>query len=454
MLKSMIGSIVTKNMAKKLKNSTIQEDDIKDVLREIRITLLDADVNFTVVKNFINNVKAKSIGQVIDKKLSPSDFLLSIIKDELIEVLGKKKDEVNFNKKTNKIMMVGLQGSGKTTTCAKIAQYARANYKKKPLLVACDIYRPAAIDQLKTLANENKFDFYEKGTQNPVQTTKEALKIMDENKNDVIIIDTAGRLQTNQELMDELVNIKKTFSPDEILLVIDSMMGQDAINVITGFHDKLPLTGVILTKLDGDTRGGAALSIRTVVKKPIKFVGTGEKMEAIDPFHPSRMADRILGMGDIVSLVEKAQEQYDEEEARRLQKKIAKNQFDFNDFMAQIQQIKKMGNLKDLASMIPGVGKAIKDIDIDDNAFKGIEAIIQSMTPRERTNPEILNSSRRQRIAKGSGVSIQEVNRLIKQFDQTRKMMKMVTGSKMGKMMANMPKMPGMPGMPKMPKLK
>lgn len=347
--------------------------------------------------------------------------------------------------------MSGLQGSGKTTFSGKLANLLKTKRGKHPLLVACDVYRPAAIEQLKVLGEQIGVSVYsEEGNNDPVKIALNAVKEARATGKDVVIVDTAGRLAIDEQMMNEIAAIKKAIDPEETLFVVDAMTGQDAVNTAKEFNDRLDFDGVVLTKLDGDTRGGAALSIRTVVNKPIKFVGTGEKMEAIDQFHPSRMADRILGMGDIVSLVEKAQEQYDEEEARRLQKKIAKNQFDFNDFMSQIQQIKKMGNLKDLASMIPGVGKALKDVEIDDNAFKGIEAIIQSMTPRERTNPEILNTSRRQRIAKGSGTNIQEVNRLIKQFDQTRKMMKMVTGSKMGKMMANMPKIPGMPKMPKL----
>lgn len=427
MLKSMIGSIVTKNMAKKLKNSTIQEDDIKDVLREIRITLLDADVNFTVVKNFINNVKAKSIGQVIDKKLSPSDFLLSIIKDELIEVLGKKKDEVNFNKKINKIMMVGLQGSGKTTTCAKIAQYARANYKKKPLLVACDIYRPAAIDQLKTLANENKFDFYEKGTQNPIQTTKEALKIMDENKNNVVIIDTAGRLQTNQELMDELVNIKKTFSPDEILLVIDAMSGQDIINVAQEFDRVLKITGIVITKLDSDARAGAALSLTSILNVPIKFTGTGEKVGSLDLFYPERMADRILGLGDIVTLAEKAADVIDEKKARGQLERMLSGKMDLEDLYNQMGQISKMGSISGIAGMIPGLQDKItpdKEHEIEEK-LKVTRVLLNSMTIKERRNPKLFKKepNRKVRVIKGSGRKPEELNRLLKQWEDGNKKM-------------------------------
>ena len=347
--------------------------------------------------------------------------------------------DVNITGSPAVILMSGLQGSGKTTFSGKLAQLLKGKRGKKPLLVACDVYRPAAIEQLKVLGEQIGIPVYsEPDCKNPVQIAQNAIKQARQDGQDLVIVDTAGRLAVDEEMMREIKAIKDAINPNEILFVVDSMTGQDAVNTAKEFNDRLDFTGVVLTKLDGDTRGGAALSIRTVVNKPIKFVGTGEKMDALDVFHPARMADRILGMGDIVSLVERAQEQYDEEEAKRLQKKIAKNQFDFNDFISQIQQIKKMGNLKDLASMIPGVGKAIKDIDIDDNAFKSVEAIIYSMTPKERSNPELLNGSRRQRIAKGSGTSIQEVNRLIKQFDQTRKMMKMVAGGKMGKMMPRM----------------
>lgn len=413
------------------------------------------DVNYKVAKSFTDTVKEKALGQNVLTAVKPSQLMVKIVHDELAKLMGGEATELNLKGHPAIILMAGLNGAGKTTFSGKLALMLKNKKSKKPLMAACDVYRPAAIEQLKVLGEQMQIPVYsEPESKDPVQIALNAIHEAKAKGHDVVVVDTAGRLAVDEEMMQEIAAIKNAINPDETLFVVDAMTGQDAVNTAKEFNDRLDFDGVILTKLDGDTRGGAALSIRTVVNKPIKFIGTGEKMEAIDVFHPSRMADRILGMGDIVSLVEKAQEQYDEEEARRLQKKIAKNQFDFNDFMAQIQQIKKMGNLKDLASMIPGVGKAIKDIDIDDNAFKGIEAIIQSMTPRERTNPEILNSSRRQRIAKGSGVSIQEVNRLIKQFDQTRKMMKMVTGSKMGKMMANMPKMPNMPGMPKMPKLK
>ena len=433
----------------------ITEINVAETLKDVRRALLDADVNYKVAKSFTDTVKEKALGQNVLTAVKPSQLMVKIVHDELAKLMGGEATELNLKGHPAIILMAGLNGAGKTTFSGKLALMLKNKKSKKPLMAACDVYRPAAIEQLKVLGEQMQIPVYsEPESKDPVQIALNAIHEAKAKGYDVVVVDTAGRLAVDEEMMQEIAAIKNAINPDETLFVVDAMTGQDAVNTAKEFNDRLDFDGVILTKLDGDTRGGAALSIRTVVNKPIKFIGTGEKMEAIDVFHPSRMADRILGMGDIVSLVEKAQEQYDEEEARRLQKKIAKNQFDFNDFMAQIQQIKKMGNLKDLASMIPGVGKAIKDIDIDDNAFKGIEAIIQSMTPRERTNPEILNSSRRQRIAKGSGVSIQEVNRLIKQFDQTRKMMKMVTGSKMGKMMANMPKMPNMPGMPKMPKLK
>ena len=429
----------------------ITEINVAETLKDVRRALLDADVNYKVAKQFTDTVKTKALGQDVLTAVKPGQLMVKIVHDELATLMGGETAEVNLSQNPSIILMSGLQGSGKTTFSGKLAKMLKSKKGKRPLLVACDVYRPAAIEQLKVLGEQIDVPVYtEEDSKDPVSISANAVKYAKENHFDLVIVDTAGRLAIDEQMMNEIEAIKKKINPTETLFVVDSMTGQDAVNTAKEFNDRLDFDGVVLTKLDGDTRGGAALSIRTVVNKPIKFVGTGEKMEAIDQFHPSRMADRILGMGDIVSLVEKAQEQYDEEEARRLQKKIAKNQFDFNDFMSQIQQIKKMGNLKDLASMIPGVGKALKDVEIDDNAFKGIEAIIQSMTPRERTNPEILNTSRRQRIAKGSGTNIQEVNRLIKQFDQTRKMMKMVTGSKMGKMMANMPKIPGMPGMPKL----
>ena len=429
----------------------LTENDVREAMREVRLALLEADVSYKVVKEFVATVTERSVGTDVLDSLTPAQQVVKIVNEELTNLMGGGTAKLAFaNNGPTIVMMVGLQGAGKTTTTAKLAGYMKKFHSKRPLLAACDVYRPAAIEQLKVVGGQLGLPVFEEGQGDPVKIAENALRYARDHGNDLVFLDTAGRLHVDEALMDELKRMKATVHPNEILLVVDAMTGQDAVNAASAFDEALGIDGVVLTKLDGDTRGGAALSIRTVVNKPIKFVGTGEKMEAIDQFHPSRMADRILGMGDIVSLVEKAQEQYDEEEARRLQKKIAKNQFDFNDFMSQIQQIKKMGNLKDLASMIPGVGKALKDVEIDDNAFKGIEAIIQSMTPRERTNPEILNTSRRQRIAKGSGTNIQEVNRLIKQFDQTRKMMKMVTGSKMGKMMANMPKIPGMPKMPKL----
>lgn len=426
----------------------ITEINVAETLKDVRRALLDADVNYKVAKTFTDTVKEKALGQNVLTAVKPSQLMVKIVHDELTKLMGSETVDLNLKSHPAVILMAGLNGAGKTTFSGKLALMLKNKRNKKPLMAACDVYRPAAIEQLKVLGEQMGIPVYsEPESKDPVQIALHAIHEAKAKGYDTVIVDTAGRLAVDEEMMQEIAAIKNAITPDETLFVVDAMTGQDAVNTAKEFNDRLDFDGVILTKLDGDTRGGAALSIRTVVNKPIKFVGTGEKMEAIDPFHPSRMADRILGMGDIVSLVERAQEQYDEEEAKRLQKKIAKNQFDFNDFMNQIQQIKKMGNLKDLASMIPGVGKAIKDIDIDDNAFKGIEAIIQSMTPKERTNPEILNGSRRQRIAKGSGTSLQEVNRLIKQFDQTRKMMKMVTSSNMGKMMGRMPKIPGMPKM-------
>lgn len=417
----------------------ITEINVAETLKDVRKALLDADVNYKVAKQFTDTVKAKALGMDVLTAVKPSQLMVKIVHDELALLMGGDSVDVNITGSPAVILMSGLQGSGKTTFSGKLAQLLKGKRGKKPLLVACDVYRPAAIEQLKVLGEQIGIPVYsEPDCKNPVQIAQNAIKQARRDGQDLVIVDTAGRLAVDEEMMREIKAIKDAINPNEILFVVDSMTGQDAVNTAKEFNDRLDFTGVVLTKLDGDTRGGAALSIRTVVNKPIKFVGTGEKMDALDVFHPARMADRILGMGDIVSLVERAQEQYDEEEAKRLQKKIAKNQFDFNDFISQIQQIKKMGNLKDLASMIPGVGKAIKDIDIDDNAFKSVEAIIYSMTPKERSNPELLNGSRRQRIAKGSGTSIQEVNRLIKQFDQTRKMMKMVAGGKMGKMMPRM----------------
>ena len=428
----------------------ITEINVAETLKDVRRALLDADVNYKVAKNFTDTVKKKALGMNVLTAVKPSQLMVKIVHDELAELMGGEAADLHLTSRPAIILMSGLQGSGKTTFSGKLANLLKQKQHKNPLLVACDVCRPAAIEQLKVVGAQMGVPVYtEEGNKDVCAIAANAVKEAKAKSYDVVIVDTAGRLAVDEQMMDEIARLKESLNPDETLFVVDSMTGQDAVNTAKEFNDRLNFDGVVLTKLDGDTRGGAALSIRTVVTKPIKFVGTGEKMEALDVFHPSRMADRILGMGDIVSLVERAQEQFDEEEAKKLQKKIQKNKFDFNDFLGQIEQIKKMGNLKELASMIPGVGKAIKDVDIDDNAFKGIEAIIKSMTPKERTNPEILNQSRRQRIAKGSGTNLQEVNRLIKQFDQTRKMMKMVTGSQMAKMAGMMGKMKGMPGMPK-----
>ena len=432
----------------------ITEINVAETLKDVRRALLDADVNYKVAKTFTDTVKKKAMGMNVLTAVKPSQLMVKIVHDELAELMGGEAADLHLTSRPAIILMSGLQGSGKTTFSGKLANLLKQKQHKNPLLVACDVYRPAAIEQLKVVGAQINVPVYtEEGNKDVCTIAAHAVQEAKAKGYDVVIVDTAGRLAVDEQMMDEITRLKQSLNPDETLFVVDSMTGQDAVNTAKEFNDRLDFDGVILTKLDGDTRGGAALSIRTVVTKPIKFVGTGEKMEALDVFHPARMADRILGMGDIVSLVERAHEQFDEEEAKKLQKKIQKNKFDFNDFLAQIEQIKKMGNLKDLASMIPGVGKAIKDVDIDDNAFKGIEAIIKSMTPKERTNPEILNQSRRQRIAKGSGTDLQEVNRLIKQFDQTRKMMKMVTGSQMARMAGMMGKMKGMPGMPKMPKM-
>lgn len=423
----------------------ISEINVAETLKDVRRALLDADVNYKVAKNFTDKVKEKALGMNVLTAVKPGQLMVKIVHDELAELMGGEAVGLQLDSKPAIILMSGLQGSGKTTFTGKLANMLKTKQKKNPLLVACDVYRPAAIEQLKVVGEQVGVEVYsELDNKDVVAIAQQAIQQAKAKGNDVIIVDTAGRLAVDEEMMNEISQLKNAIHPDETLFVVDSMTGQDAVNTAKEFNDRLDFDGVVLTKLDGDTRGGAALSIRTVVTKPIKFVGTGEKMDAIDVFHPSRMADRILGMGDIVSLVERAQEQFDEEEAKRLQKKIQKNKFDFNDFLKQIEQIKKMGNIKDLAAMIPGVGKAIKDIDIDNDAFKGIEAIIKSMTPKERTNPEILNTSRRQRIAKGSGTNVQEVNRLIKQFDQTRKMMKMVTGNKMAGMMNRMKGMPKM----------
>lgn len=427
----------------------ITEINVAETLKDIRRALLNADVNYKVAKTFTDTVKEKAMGMNVLTAVKPGQLMVKIVHDELTKLMGGEAAPLRLEGRPAVILMSGLQGSGKTTFSGKLANLLKNKQKKNPLLVACDVYRPAAIEQLKVVGQQVDVPVYtEEGNKNVNEIALNAIKEAKAKSYDVVIIDTAGRLAVDEAMMNEIASLKETVNPDETLFVVDSMTGQDAVNTAKEFNDRLDFDGVVLTKLDGDTRGGAALSIRTVVTKPIKFIGTGEKMEALDVFHPERMADRILGMGDVVSLVERAQEQFDEAEAKRLQKKIQKNKFDFNDFLGQIEQIKKMGNLKDLASMIPGVGKAIKDVDIDDDAFKGIEAIIKSMTPKERANPEVLNQSRRMRIAKGSGTSIQEVNRLVKQFDQTRKMMKMVTGNSMKSMMSRMKDMKG--GMPKM----
>jgi len=417
----------------------ITEINVAETLKDVRRALLDADVNYKTAKEFTESVRQKALGQDVLTAVKPHQLMVKIVHDELALLMGETATDINIKGSPAVILMSGLQGSGKTTFSGKLASLLKSKRGKNPLLVAGDVYRPAAIQQLKILGEQIGVPVYsEEENKNPVKIAQNAVQYAKQHGKDLIIIDTAGRLAIDEAMMTEITAIKNAVNPQEILFVVDAMTGQDAVNTAKEFNDRLDFNGVVLTKLDGDTRGGAALSIRSVVNKPIKFVGTGEKLDAIDVFHPERMADRILGMGDIVSLVEKAQEQYDEEEARRLQKKIAKNQFDFNDFIAQIQQIKKMGNLKDLASMIPGVGKQIKDLDIDDDAFKNIEAIIRSMTPQERTNPEILNGSRRARIAKGSGTNVQEVNNLIKQFDQTRKMMRAMTSGGGKAMMRNM----------------
>jgi signal recognition particle subunit SRP54 len=409
----------------------ISEINIAETLKEVRRALLEADVNFKIAKQFTDTVKAKALGQEVIRSVNPSQMMIKIVHDELVELMGGDKTDINIKVNPSVILIAGLQGSGKTTFSGKLAKWVQTKRGKNPILVAGDVYRPAAIEQLKVLGTQTGIPVYtEENNRNPVQIARNAVKEAKLTGRDVVIIDTAGRLAIDEEMMNEIASIKNAVNPHEILFVVDSMTGQDAVNTAKEFNNRLDFDGVVLTKLDGDTRGGAALSIKSVVDKPIKFVSTGEKMDAIDIFYPSRMADRILGMGDIVSLVEKAQEQFDAEEARKLQKKIARDQFDFNDFISQIQQIKKMGNVKDLMSMIPGVGKAVKNLDIDDNAFRGIEAIIRSMTPRERANPGILNGSRRKRIAMGSGTTVQEVNRLLKQFDETRRMMKMMTSNK------------------------
>ena len=423
----------------------ITEINVAETLKDVRRALLDADVNYKVAKTFTDTVKKKALGMNVLTAVKPSQLMVKIVHDELAQLMGGEAAKLNLDGRPAIILMSGLNGAGKTTMSGKLALLLKNKQGKNPLLAACDTFRPAAMEQLRVLAEQVGVPCYmEEGATDPVKVALNAIQQAKTKGNDIVIVDTAGRQSIDEELMVQIRNIKDAINPTETLLVIDAMIGQEAVTTAKTFNERLEIDGVILTKLDGDTRGGAALSVRSVVNKPIKFVGTGEKMEAIDVFHPERMADRILGMGDIVSLVERAQEQFDEEEAKKLAKKIQKNKFDFNDFYNQIQQIKKMGNIKDLASMIPGVGKAIKDIDIDNNAFKSVEAIILSMTPKERTNPELLNTSRRKRIAKGSGTDIQEVNRLIKQFDQTRKMMKMMTGPNMARMAGMMGKLPGM----------
>ncbi len=417
----------------------ITEINVAETLKEVRRALLDADVNFKIAKSFTENVRKKALGMDVLNALKPGQLMVKIVHDELAELMGGKFVDINLKSNPSVILIAGLQGSGKTTFSGKLAKMLKSKKGRHPLLVACDVYRPAAIDQLKVLGQQISVPVYtEEGSKDAVKIALEAIKYAKTQGNDVVIIDTAGRLAIDQQMMNEIAAVKDAVKPNEILFVVDSMTGQDAVNTAKEFNDRLDFDGVVLTKLDGDTRGGAALSIRSVVDKPIKFVGTGEKLDALDNFHPERMADRILGMGDIVSLVEKAQEQFDEEEAKRLQQKLAKNQFSFTDFLKQIQQIKKMGNLKDLAGMIPGMGKALKDVEIEDDAFKHIEAIIYSMTVAEREDPSLLNGSRRKRIADGSGTTIQEVNRLIKQFTETRKMMKFVSqGKNLGRMMGN-----------------
>ncbi|MEI8113269.1 MAG: signal recognition particle protein [Bacteroidia bacterium] len=438
------------NLSEKLERSfkllkgqgKITEINVAETLKDVRRALLDADVNFKIAKSFTENVRKKALGLDVLNALKPSQLMVKIVHDELAELMGGKFVDINLKGNPTVILIAGLQGSGKTTFSGKLAKMLKSKKGRHPMLVACDVYRPAAIEQLKILGQQiNVPVFTEEGNLNPVKIALEAIRQAKLQGNDVVIIDTAGRLAIDQQMMNEISAVKDAVKPHEILFVVDAMTGQDAVNTAKEFNDRLDFDGVVLTKLDGDTRGGAALSIRAVVDKPIKFVGTGEKLEALDNFHPERMADRILGMGDIVSLVEKAQEQFDEDEARKLQQKLAKNQFSFNDFLKQIQQIKKMGNLKDLAGMIPGMGKALKDVQIEDDAFKHIEAIIYSMTPAEREDPAILTGSRRKRIADGSGTNIQEVNRLIKQFSETRKMMKVVSqGNNMKKMMGSMGK--------------
>ena len=426
----------------------ISEINVAETLKEVRRALLDADVSFKIAKEFTNKVKDKAIGQDVLTTLNPGQLMVKLVKDELTELMGSQVQGINLEEKTSVILIAGLQGSGKTTFTGKLALFLKNKKSKKPLLVACDVYRPAAINQLEILAEQVGVEvFTNRESQDPVAIAKAAVAYAKHNGHNVVIVDTAGRLAIDEQMMNEISAVKTAVNPQETLFVVDSMTGQDAVNTAKSFNDRLDYDGVVLTKLDGDTRGGAALTIKSVVNKPIKFVGTGEKMDALDVFHPNRMADRILGMGDVVSLVEKAQEQFDAEKARRLQKRIAKNEFDFNDFIEQIGQVKKMGNVKDLMGMIPGMGKAMKGVEIEDDAFKHVEAIVSSMTNEERSNPSILNGSRRQRVARGSGRSVNEVNQLIKQFNDMGKLMKMMQGGGM----KNMMKMMGKGGMPKMP---
>lgn len=423
----------------------ITEVNVADTLKEVRRALLDADVNFKIAKDFTSKVKDKALGQDVLTTLQPGQLMIKIVKDELTELMGGEAAGINLSGNPSVILMSGLQGSGKTTFSGKLASFLKTKKNKKPLLVACDVYRPAAINQLHVVGEQLGIEVYsEEGNNNPVQIAENAIKHAKANGFNVVIVDTAGRLAVDEEMMTEIANIHKAIAPHETLFVVDSMTGQDAVNTAKAFNDRLNFDGVILTKLDGDTRGGAAISIKSVVNKPIKFIGTGEKMDAIDIFYPERMADRILGMGDVISLVERAQAQYDEEEARKIQKKIAKNEFGFDDFLSQIQQVKKMGSMKDLVGMLPGVGKALKDVEIEDDAFKHIEAIIHSMTPKERATPSLLDAKRKLRIAKGAGTDIQQVNQLLKQFDQMSKMMKMMQGAKGKNLMRMMGQMKGM----------
>lgn len=427
---------------------TISEINVAQTMKEIRKALLAADVDFKTAKEFTNKVKEQALGQQVLTALEPGQLLTKIMKDELANLMGSTHSEINLGGNPSVILISGLQGSGKTTFSGKLANLLKTKNKKKPLLVACDVYRPAAINQISVLAEQVGVDvFKDEENKNPVDIAQKAIKFAKANNNDVVIVDTAGRLAVDEQMMNEISQVNKAINPDEVLFVVDSMTGQDAVNTAKAFNDRLNFDGVVLTKLDGDTRGGAALTIRSVVDKPIKFIGTSEKMDGIDAFYPDRMASRILGMGDVISLVERAQQQFDEEEARKMQKKIAKNQFGFDDFLKQIQQIKKMGNMKDLMGMIPGMGKALKGVEVDDDAFKGIEAMIKSMTEQERSNPTILNGSRRKRIALGSGTTIQDVNQLIKQFGQMGKMMKMMQGGGAKQMMQMMQNKGGMPKM-------